>query len=136
MCRSISFHTYTSQDCPENGRFESQDEIEFSIRYSSNPAEWIPISLTVIRPISTEYIREYRVPEVIRVQADVITEYNFKICNHSIADPFQLRWLAYTRLGRQGHSDTWSLDNLNVDLHFNNEVFTAVRESFNENYFK
>jgi len=110
--------------------------VEFSLRLLSHPEEWTPISFiyheNTILPSITDIggpgehfrLRGYKVEQKI----------NLQICNFSLSDSIQFRWLQ-TTVHRPGEiADVWYMDNVSILLMEPSSKSILLEDDFNEDY--
>ncbi len=139
ISRTISYTIYSSHlTCGLNGdSLERDDMLEFSIRFSSNPSEWIPLSLTYIDQASSNCRRGYCVKET-----SILLTYigspkpyirsNIIICGFFPTDSIQIRWLmsSHFMVESSVFQDKWSLDDIQVNLITENISVLLFEDNF------
>ena len=113
-------------DCNTVNGFD--EGIEFSIRLSSRPNEWIPIKYVYRRRnvrdddirIDTGTIRGYSVEQIENDdngmnRQEIVME---GICNFCVSDSIQFRWLQTISQNPNNMQvrDTWILDDINISI--------------------
>ncbi len=118
--------------------------VEFSIRVSSEPGEWIPLKF--IRIID----KDHNVPEISigdknnfwlrgypvdnQVVISDVSSIRTNICCFNSTDSIQFRWLQTSEFRKDYVSDsardTWSIDNIAIDLVSDKFQLSLLNESF------
>ena len=139
MCaRSIVFTIYSSNsDCGgnlnNNGR-TAGDDMEVYIRFLSNPSEWIPLAVIQInKQVASTRRQGYNIPYLyIRTDEVNVVHGNITICNFSLTDSIQLRWLVTSRAFTEDRApaDVWSLDDVEITLITECDNYTLLADSF------
>ena len=112
------------------------NDIEFGIHFLSNLYEWIPLLEVIIeRQINTPiYRRGYLVPHRghLHRENSKIYQSSFEICDFSLTESFQLRWLArsYFLAANPWFKDLWSLDDIEVELISGSTHSTLISDTF------
>ena len=138
MCaRSIAFTIYSSHDnCTgnlnNNGRVG--DDMEVYVRLLSNPSEWIPLAVIQINKQIVHLTRHgYDIPYMYELHASNKSEVhgNITICNFSLTDSIQARWLVTSRTNtNSAPKDVWSLDDVEITLTTECDNYTLLADSF------
>ncbi len=116
--------------------------MEFSIRFLSNPYEWVPLSYTIInQEPGIECSRGYCVSDTISlnsISGSPTRRRNIRICDFSLNDSVQFRWLmsSYINQANRGTEDRWSLDDIEVNLIDHVNIENILLDSFDSNSFK
>ena len=138
LSRSIVFTIYSSpSDCGgnlnNNGVFG--DDMEVYIRFLSNPSEWIPLAVIQINHQRVNTTRHgYNIPYLyIRTYEMNLVHGNITICNFSLTDSIQVRWLVTSRTPHKDTvpTDVWSLDDVEITLITECDNYTLLADSFN-----
>ena len=131
-----------SSDCPGrlNNINEVGDDMELSIRFLSDPSEWIPLALIQINSQIVDATRHgYVIPYILELHSRnmPICFGNVTICNFSLNDSFQLRWLLTSHAVRAKPRDVWSLDDIEIVFIADvNNSATLLEDSFDMEYLK
>jgi len=115
--------------------------MEVSIRFLSDPSEWIPLSVIQINSQIVSSTRHgYAVSYIYDLQVwdTGLVNGNITICNFSLTDSFQLRWLLNSDTFTQNKApkDVWSLDDVKVTLVTECINHTLLEDSFEMNEIK
>ena len=139
------FHIYSNHaDCGgnlnNNGIFG--DDMEISIRFLSDPSEWIPFSLIQInRQRVTSTRHGYDIPYIYKLDylhnIDV-AQGHITVCNFSLTDSIQVRWLvtSHTCCKDRAPTDVWSLDDVEITLITECDNYTLLADSFDSDELK
>ena len=120
---------------------EFNEGVEFSLRLSSMPDEWIPLKFIYFRngvnsseifigDINNFILRGY---EVKNVDADSIVEITICLCGFNITDSVQFRWLQTSRFIKSDFipRDLWILDDIIINFVIEElEEINLLKESF------
>ena len=143
--RSIVFTIYSSStDCQGNlnsNNGTASDDMEVYIRFLSNPSEWIPLAVIQInKQIVTLTRHGYDIPYLYELHAADMNEVygNITICNFSLTDSIQVRWLVTSRpiTKNKAPADVWSLDDVEITLITECDNYTLLADSFDMNELK
>ena len=119
--------------------------MEFSLRLLSEPEEWIPIrfiynSDTDRQPIDIGApgedfrLRGYKVEQ--SMVSDGWNKFEIQICNFSLSDSIQFRWLQTSIFRPGGISDVWFMDNITIKLVQTSSRNNLLMEEFNSEKLK
>ena len=143
ISRSINFTVYSNREyC--NGHLTNNnsvgDDMEVSIRFLSNPSEWIPLAVIKINNQTLSPTRHgYVIPYIFELHTvnNPTSFGNMTICNFSLNDSFQLRWLVTSHVIMTPPRDVWSLDDINVTIitEVSNST-TLLEDSFDMGHLK
>ena len=77
--------------------------MEVYIRFMSNPSEWIPLAVVQINRQIVNLTRHgYDIPYLyIKMDIPGVVHGNITICNFSLTDSIQVRWLVTSRASRK-----------------------------------
>ena len=108
--------------------------MEVSIRFLSNPSEWIPLAVIKINDQTLSPTRHgYVIPYIFELNTtSKPTSFgNVTICNFPLNDSFQLRWLVASHVIKTPPRDVWSLDDIEITIitEVNNST-TLLEDSF------
>ncbi len=126
---------FTSINCP-NGGTENGDDIEFAIRFMSNPYEWIPLLEVTTERLANfpVYRRGYLVPHRghLHRENSMIYTSSFSICGFALSESIQLRWLArsYFLAANPWFKDLWSVDDVQVELLTETGTYKLLSDTF------
>ena len=138
FCRSIVFtfysHFHNCSGSLDNNGFDG-DDMEVYIRFLSNPSEWIPLAVIQIYLQRINPKRHgYYIPYIYVLESfDVpIIHANITICNFSLTDSIQVRWLVTSRslFKDRPARDVWSLDDVEITLMTECDNYTLLADSF------
>ena len=143
ISRSIVFTVYSNRRyC--NGHLNNDnsvgDDMEVSIRFLSNPSEWVPLAVIKINNQTLSPTRHgYVIPYIFELHAiNKPTSFgNVTICNFPFNDSFQLHWLVTSHVIMVPPRDVWSLDDIKITI--NNEVnnnTTLLEDAFDMGHLK
>ena len=115
--------------------------MEVYVRFLSNPSEWIPLAVIQInRQIVNTTRHGYNIPYLYELHANNMSEVhgNITICNFSLTDSIQIRWLVTSRAFRKNVApgDVWSLDDVEITLITECDNYTLLADSFNRSELK
>ena len=111
------------------------DDMEVYIRFLSNPSEWIPVAVIQINSQKANTTRHgYNIPYLytFNIKEIDVVHGNITICNISLTDSIQVRWLVTSRAfhkDRPPH-DVWSLDDVEITLVTECDNYTLLTDSF------
>ena len=100
--------------------------VEFSLRLLSKPEEWIPIrfiyngmsnrnrAIDIGAPGEDFRLRGYKVEQ--SIISDGWNKFDTQICNFSLSDSIQFRWLQTTYFLPGRIIDVWFMDNITINL--------------------
>ena len=119
--------------------------MEFSLRLLSEPEEWIPIRFTynsdtdrqaiyIGAPGEDFRLRGYKVEQ--SMVFDGWNKFEIQICNFSLSDSIQFRWLQTSILNPGGISDVWFMDNITINLVQPSSRSNLLVEEFNSGNLK
>ena len=137
----MSFLTVFENSDNFNTINEFNEGVEFSLRLSSMPDEWIPLKFIYFRngsnsseifigDINNFILRGY---EVKYVDADSIVEITICLCGFNITDSVQFRWLQTSRFTKSDFipRDLWILDDIIINfVTETQEEINLLNESF------
>ena len=150
MCLSLSFIREVSFKIIFNGKGgcntinEFNEGVEFSIRLSSMPDEWIPINFIyfkdknnnseiLIGDFNNFYLRGYAIPSN-RIYENPTMSVVSKICNVTDDDLIQFRWLQTSRIKNENKAkDIWILDDIKIDVISEYGNLSLINQSFDCN---
>ena len=138
MCaRSIVFTIYSDpSNCSGhlNNDDTHGDDKEVYIRFLSNPSEWIPLAVIQIDRQTVNTTRHgYNIPYLYIHTGDMPEVHgNITICNFSLTDSIQVRWLVTSRAFCKNRPprDVWSLDDVEITLITECDNYTLLADSF------
>ena len=142
--RSIVFTFYSHfRNCSgslDNNGFNG-DDMEVYIRFLSNPSEWIPLAMIQIYLQRVNPMRHgYNIPYIYILESfDMpIIHANITICNFSLTDSIQVRWLVTSRslFKDRPARDVWSLDDVAISLTTECDNYKLLADSFDMNELK
>ena len=113
------------------------DDMEVYIRFSSSPSEWVPLAVIQINNQTVSPIRHgYDIPYVYILDGNrniFEVNGNLTICNFSLTDSIQVRWLVTSRAFTENiaPADVWSLDDVEITLITECDNYTLLADSFN-----
>ena len=117
--------------------------MEFSLRLLSKPEEWIPIRFLYYNIISTSSsifigepgdnfrLRGYKVEQ--SKASNGWNKFKIQICNFSLSDSLQFRWLQTSKFSSGGVNDVWFMDNITINLVQPSSRKNLLVEEFSEN---
>ena len=118
--------------------------VEFSLRLLSKPEEWIPIRFLycTIKTSAIESIiigehggnfrlRGYKVEQ--SKASDGWNKFEIQVCNFSLNDSLQFRWLQTSMFLLGGIKDVWFVDNITINLVQPSSRKSLLVEEFSEN---
>ena len=119
--------------------------VEFSLRLLSEPEEWIPIRFTynsdtdrqaiyIGAPGEDFRLRGYKVEQ--SMASDGWNKFEILICNFSLSDSIQFRWLQTSIFKPGGISDVWFMDNITIKLVQTSSRNNLLMEEFNSEKLK
>ena len=121
--------------------------VEFSLRILSEPEEWIPIKFiyTNVRTNSHNGIdigapgegfrfRGYKVEQ--NMASDGWNKFDIHICNFSLSDSLQFRWLQTSLIIRTGIYEVWFMDNITINLVMPSSKYNLLVDEFNSENLK
>ena len=112
------------------------DDMEVYIRFLSNPSEWIPLAVIQINNQIVSLTRHsYVIPFVYILNGNINifqVHGNITICNFSLTDSIQVRWLVTSRASVKDRAptDVWSLDDVEITLITERNNYTLLADSF------
>ena len=136
--RSIVFTFYSHfRNCSgnlDNNGFIG-DDMEVYIRFLSNPSEWIPLAVIQIYLQRVNPTRHgYNMPYIYVLESfdRPIIYGNITICNFSLTDSIQVRWLVtnHSLIRDRPARDVWSLDDIDITLITECDNYTLLADSF------
>ena len=109
--------------------------MEVYIRLLSNPSEWIPVAFIQIgRQIENTRRHGYDIPYgyVLQPSNSAIIHSHITVCNFSLTDSIQVRWLVTSRTTNTNRAprDVWSLDDVEITLITECDNYTLLADSF------
>ena len=119
--------------------------VEFSLRLLSEPEEWIPIrfiyneagreqAIEIGAPGENFTLRGYKTEQ--SKASDGWNKLEIQICNFSLSDSLQLRWLQTSLFKPGGISDVWFMDNITINLVQPSSRNNLLVEEFNSGNLK
>ena len=110
------------------------DDMEFYIRFLSNPSEWLPLAVIQINNQSISTRRHgYEIPHLYKLTSETkVVHGNITICSFSLTDSIQVRWLVTSRPSNKDTApkDVWSLDDVEITLITECDNYTLLADSF------
>ena len=125
---------------------EFSEGVEFSLRLLSEPEEWIPIRFTyntmsnrnkeidIGAPGEDFRLRGYKVEQ--SMVSYGWNKFEIQICNFSLSDSIQFRWLQTSIFRPGGISDVWFMDNITINLVQPSSRKNLLMEEFNSEKLK
>ena len=114
--------------------------MEVYIRFMSNPSEWIPLAVIQINKQTVNSCRHgYNIPYLyIHNDSTRVVHGNITICNFSLTDSIQVRWLvtSHNGFGNKAPTDVWSLDDVEITLTTECDNYTLLADSFDKSELK
>ena len=120
------------------------EEVEFSLRFLSEPEKWIPIRFmysSIARNTSSIYIGEpgelfrgYKVEQ--STASDGWNKLDIQICSFSLNDSLQFRWLQTSVFTPGGIKDVWFMDNITINLVLPSSNCILLVDDFNNENLK
>ena len=110
--------------------------MEVYIRFLSNPSDWIPLAvIQITNQIVSTRRHGYHIPYLYELHTFnklVVVHGNITICNFSLADSIQVRWLVTSRTCCEDKAprDVWSLDDVEITLITERDNYTLLSDSF------
>ena len=109
--------------------------MEVYIRFLSNPSDWIPLAVIQNnRQIVSLKRHGYDIQYMYELRIDAMPEVhgNITICNFSLTDSIQARWLVTSRTFNEEYApaDVWSLDDVEIALITECDNYTLLSDSF------
>ena len=120
--------------------------VEFSLRLLSETEEWIPIrfiynkvvnnvlGIKIGAPGEDFRLRGYKVEQ--SMVSDGWNKFEIQICNFSLSDSLQFRWLQTSLFKPGGISDVWFMDNITINLVQPSSRNNLLVEEFNSGNLK
>ena len=136
--RSIVFtfysHFHNCSGSLDNNGFIG-DDMEVYIRLLSNPSEWIPLAVIQIYQQRVKTLRHgYNIPYIYVLESfdRPIIHADITICNFSLTESIQFRWLVTSRslIKNRPGRDVWSLDDVEITLTTQCDNYTLLADSF------
>ena len=111
------------------------DDMEVYIRFLSNPSDWIPVAVIQINRQKANTTRHgYNIPYlyIFNITEIDVVHGNITICNISLTDSIQVRWLVTSRTCCENRvpTDVWSLDDVEITLITECDNYTLLADSF------
>ena len=121
-----------------SGSLNSNDDVEVYIRFLSEPTEWIPLAVIQIYHQIVSFTRHgYDIPYILLLDRPDFHG-DITICNFSLTDSIQVRWLVTSRTccEDKAPTDVWSLDDVEITLITERDNYTLLADSFDMNELK
>ena len=120
--------------------------VEFSLRLLSEPEEWIPIrfifnnmndkiiAIYIGAPGEDFRLRGYKVEQ--SMVSEGWNKFEILICNFSLSDSLQFRWLQTSNVQPNKIRDVWFMDNITINLMLPSSRSNLLEEEFNRENLK